>query len=298
MFHDCATENSQGEHLVEWAFHIFGECIYNDRGKASLIIGLVSIFFFAFAQFPQIYRNFKLKRLPGISPLFIFLWLLGDASNLIGCILSNQLPTQLYQAIYFVSIDCISFSQIMYIYCKNKRNPPEPLILNVPESDEDESDESNRYNGGERLYSVMPFFLFFLFFPNNEPTQIPMRVLSNSTTIPSGPSGVLSTPTEIIGYIIGWISALCYISSRIPQIKKNASRKSTAGLSKWMFFFTSSGNILYTLSLALMFDNANFVVLHLPWLLGALIPLSLDIIILYQFVKYRRSGYTLLSNAQ
>ena len=48
MFHSCPTENSHGEHLVDWAYHIFGECIYNDRGKASIIIGLISIFCFAF----------------------------------------------------------------------------------------------------------------------------------------------------------------------------------------------------------------------------------------------------------
>ena len=269
----CPTINSDGEHLVNWARNIFGACVYNARGQASVIFGLVSIACFAFVQFPQIWTNFKLKQLPGLSRIFIVLWLLGDTSNLIGCILSHQLATQLYQAIYFMCVNCVVVSQIIWIYCRNKRKRRNLVVINdIIEGDDDIDDiEAQR---GTRLYSILPIFL------------VPGLVQSSGSLVFGLVPG-LGSSGEIIGYVIGWVSATCYISSRFPQIRKNYMRKSTTGLSLWMFCCTTAGNTLYSISLFLMFVSWDAVILHLPWLLGSVIPLGLDMIILSQFFRYR-----------
>ena len=38
----------------------------------------------------QIYENYKLKRVDGLSIIFILNWLMGDTSNLLGCILTQS----------------------------------------------------------------------------------------------------------------------------------------------------------------------------------------------------------------
>jgi uncharacterized protein with PQ loop repeat len=229
---------------------IIGECIRNPKQEASIIIGLIAIAFFAVAQFPQIYKNFKLKKLPGLSPFFIILWLCGDITNLLGCILSHQLPTQTYSAIYFVCVDTISLSQIIWIKWRARRM--EVLPMN---------------NEGRRLLMVNP-----------------LPVIAVATGILSN----LKNPGDMAGYIIGWISAICYMSGRFPQIIKNFKRKSTDGLSIYMFIATTTGNIIYTLSILLMSTNTGFVIYHLPWMIGAMGPLLLDIVILTQFYYFRK----------
>lgn len=68
--------------------------------------GLTSIIIWAIAQLPQLYLNWKLGRADALSSGLLVTWLLGDASNLFGCILTNQLPTQLWTAVYFLVAVC------------------------------------------------------------------------------------------------------------------------------------------------------------------------------------------------
>jgi uncharacterized protein with PQ loop repeat len=45
---------------------------------------------------------------------------------------------------------------------------------------------------------------------------------------------------------MGWLSALLYVGSRIPQLVKNYKNRSTEGLSIGMFLCAVMGNIFYT----------------------------------------------------
>lgn len=48
----------------------------------------------------QIYKNCRNPAgLEGLSLLFVIQWLLGDSTNLVGCILTEQLPVQVRQPI-------------------------------------------------------------------------------------------------------------------------------------------------------------------------------------------------------
>ena len=43
----------------------------------------------------------------------------GDITNLVGALLSNQLPTQIYTAVLFITMDTFMISQLVYYsYCK------------------------------------------------------------------------------------------------------------------------------------------------------------------------------------
>ncbi|KAG0272714.1 hypothetical protein BGZ95_011501 [Linnemannia exigua] len=52
-----------------------------------------------------------------------------------------------------------------------------------------------------------------------------------------------------LGRIFAWICTVFYLSSRMPQLWKNFTRKSVQGLSILMFFWAAMGNLSYTLSI-------------------------------------------------
>jgi len=90
-----------------------------------------------------------------------------------------------------------------------------------------------------------------------------------------------------IGYGIGWGSAACYLGSRLPQIYKNFTRKSTEGLSPVMFTMAVMGNITYALGIFLYSVEKDYIMQRIPWILGSVGTLCFDATTLTQFVLYR-----------
>lgn len=60
-----------------------------------------------------------------------------------------------------------------------------------------------------------------------------------------------NSATEELGYVFGCVSAVCYLSGRIPQLIKNHRRQSTEGISLAMFVIIIFGNLTYGLSVIL-----------------------------------------------
>ena len=129
-------------------------------------------------------------------------------------------------------------------------------------------------------------------------TASPLRAASvHSSSTNSG---------ELAGRILSWISTLLYLGSRLPQIYKNAIRRSTAGLSPTLFIAAFFGNLFYSTSLLVNplawssyppyglhgwvgsqgSDRATWVGLTVPFWLGAAGVLALDATIGIQFLIY------------
>ncbi|KAI9794107.1 MAG: hypothetical protein M1833_000472 [Piccolia ochrophora] len=58
-----------------------------------------------------------------------------------------------------------------------------------------------------------------------------------------------SSSAESVGRILSWISTLLYLGSRLPQLYKNHTRRSTSGLSATLFIAAFFGNLFYSSSL-------------------------------------------------
>ncbi|CAD7698760.1 unnamed protein product [Ostreobium quekettii] len=93
--------------------------------------------------------------------------------------------------------------------------------------------------------------------------------------------------TEHIGAIFGSVSAMMYVSSRIPQIYKNWRRKNTEGLAVRTFMMALSGNGLYTLSVLARAREMHDILKAAPWLVGSAGTMSQDAVIIYQTLRYR-----------
>ncbi|EGD76265.1 hypothetical protein PTSG_00968 [Salpingoeca rosetta] len=253
----------------QWADKYLGECVHNERQLAGLILGLSSILCWMVAQTPQLYKNFRNSTAEGLSGAFLADWLAGDITNLVGCILTKQVPTQLYTAIWFCIIDTCMLVQWLY-YNKFRRKPGKvyvvysvvcvlalsPLLMKAQQLGGGDSFEasasSSATHHGRNLLTINSF----------------------------------SSATSIAGWSIGWVSGLMYFTSRIPQIVKNFRRRSCEGLSLAMFCMAILGNITYALGVLLQSVERDFLIDHMPWLLGSVGTLIFDFTIFCQFLCF------------
>ena len=106
---------------VDWIRRVFGECVNSWVEMLSFYLGLSSILCWICAQFPQVYKNYKLQKASALSWIFLLEWLLGDGFNLAGAILTMQLATQVSTAVYFVIMDFVLGGQFFYYRWKTKR---------------------------------------------------------------------------------------------------------------------------------------------------------------------------------
>lgn len=109
----------------------------------------------------QVVENYKMGSADCLSLNFLSIWLagkiyykitqeskilnlsIGDTANLIGAILTHQLPFQLYLGIYFVSIDICLLSQWIY-YSKIKKSPHHDEYLIIPSNTQDEEEDEQK----------------------------------------------------------------------------------------------------------------------------------------------------------
>jgi len=92
----------------------FGTCIPTPLALLSTLLGILSILSWLFAQVPQIIKNFQLHSTSGLSALFLLEWLLGDLSNLIGSIFTQQASWQVILASYYCTVDCVLCGQWLW----------------------------------------------------------------------------------------------------------------------------------------------------------------------------------------
>ncbi|NXX95383.1 LAAT1 protein, partial [Centropus bengalensis] len=262
-----------------WVMDVFNECAQDGRDFASIVLGLVSIFCFAAASFPQFYQACKTGIMDrALSIYFLLGWLGGDLLNLIGSFLADQLPLQVYTAVYYVLADLVMLSLYGYYRVKNQgRGFTTPINVAF----------AFLSLGTVSVISVLG---------RDAAAVEDLVVFKGRSLLSAGLDEFGSKPftrSEIIGFTIGSVSSVLYLCSRGPQIYMNYKRKSTVGVSYSLFALVMLGNSLYGLSVLLKNPEpgqgeGDYVLHHLPWLVGSLGVLSLDIVISFQFLIYRR----------
>ncbi|KAJ9119676.1 hypothetical protein QFC22_003386 [Naganishia vaughanmartiniae] len=87
---------------------------------------------------------------------------------------------------------------------------------------------------------------------SGEPSSPSLRIYtSNREPPPNNNSGSNSHYQRVIGRASAWICTTLYLTSRLPQIWKNYTRKSVEGLSILLFVFAFMGNATYVGSIML-----------------------------------------------
>lgn len=108
---------------------------------------------------------------------------------------------------------------------------------------------------------------------------------------------------NVLGQVFGYLCAILYLGSRLPQMLLNYRRKSTEGVSMLFFIFACIGNLTYVLSIFAFSPHCQvlghcrpreggalygqYILVNLSWLLGSFGTLLLDFAIFVQFFIYR-----------
>lgn len=105
------------------------------------------------------------------------------------------------------------------------------------------------------------------------------------------------------GQVGGYICALLYLGSRVPQLLLNYRRKSTEGISMLFFLFACLGNLTYVLSILVYkpkcgdghcepgearAEYGKYVAVNFSWLLGSFGTLLLDAGVFVQYFMYMK----------
>ena len=141
--------------------------------------------------------------------------------NLTGCFLTHQFPIQTMTAIYYVGMDLSIILQYMYYDIKNRRIA----------------------NGADLNTS-------------QESTLLP-SIAGSATLLYVGTGGSSSVfklmgqnKAQLAGYIIGLLSTVFYLGSRLPQIIMNFKRGKTEGVSYLTFLLAVIANFAYAFSVS------------------------------------------------
>lgn len=247
---------------IKWIYDLFGDCIVSIREKIGFGIGLSSTFIWMWAQIPQMVMNYKNKKTDGISPGFLCLLVTGDLSNFLGIVITHGLATQYFTSLWFLFSDFLV--SVQYVYYTFIR----PKCLRKELNDGIEIDPNNN----EILIPAIPLLV------------TASQSVSYKNMLTSNPY----KPPAVYGTALGWVSAFCYIASRMPQIVTNFKRKKTDGLSPYFFITAFLGNTTYGISIFMKNSHWDYIWSQFPWLVGSLGILFFDFTILLQFFLFNR----------
>lgn len=243
---------------------------------ASQVFGSLSVCTWICAQIPQIHENYVNKSVDGLSLAFLAVWIAGDVSGFLGCIMTGQLGFQTVLSCYYCCMDLILCIQY-YLYTREEQYYE---VAVMEETIRCEYDNTNRkadpITFRKRLGSLVTL----------------ATVAGSLGRAWAAPIGAQSQgPSLDLGYCLAYFSTAMYIVSRIPQIYKNHRRRSVEGVSIMLFSATLCGNLLYTSSIlcaSLAQPNpGQFLLKELSYIIGSAGTVTFDIVILSQFHLYK-----------
>jgi uncharacterized protein with PQ loop repeat len=246
MSDSCNSCDPGTSTCIHWKYEYFGECIITAAQQAGFWLGLLSTIIWMIAQIPQVVLNFRTGRVVGVSSAFLVCLVVGDVSNLIGIIVMRGLTTQIITAAWYTLIDATAFLQ--WFYYHRRAGPESPTVP-------------------DPMRSISP---------------LPLLVTAANA---AGTGGPYELPF-LWGSLLGWLSALLYLGSRVPQLWTNYERKKTDGLSPGYFIAALFGNITYGASIFLQDSSWKSLWKQFPWLVGSLGNLVFDTALISQFIYY------------
>ncbi|KAL4959307.1 PQ-loop repeat-containing protein [Aspergillus stella-maris] len=91
------------------------------REAASGLLGSISLTCWIFLLIPQLIENYRNGNAEAISLLFLFVWFVGDVTNLAGSAWAGLVPVIVAIAVYFCIADGVLIGQCLYYRALNAR---------------------------------------------------------------------------------------------------------------------------------------------------------------------------------
>lgn len=243
---------------IHWIEVAFNDCIVTPRDKWSFAVGLISNIVFLVSAFPQIFMNFKTKRVDGQSPFFFALLLIGSICNLVGVLVTKGLITQILTGIFYVVTDGILLAQFIIYKYITKTNED----VNV----EDEDNQTTQVN-----IEGVP--------------GVPLAVLATQAAATDYKAPYIGS--QLVGTLFGWGSTVIFTASRFPQMIKNCKSRRVGQLSPFYFTLSIIGNFTYFVSVFIRDTSSTFLWKQAPFIAGAIGPMIGDIVVAAQMALFK-----------
>ncbi|RMZ79017.1 hypothetical protein DV737_g3656, partial [Chaetothyriales sp. CBS 132003] len=261
-----------------------------DLAALSEICGSISIACWVVVFSPQIIENFRRSSAEGLSIVFLVIWLLGDIFNILGAILQGLRE-------HLSHLDPAHLSPATPLH-----DPPKRL------SDPAAGPGSSRLPSRLQAAVSNAVAILIVCAAGVFGWWLSARVQHGKSD--SGHhTEQQPEPLEFDfwGQVFGYLCAILYLGSRIPQLLLNYRRKSTEGVSLLFFLFACIGNLTFDMSI-FAYDPtplcegrgvgkcvsgeasqiyAKYIAVNASWIAGSLGTLLLDMCIFIQFFLYR-----------
>lgn len=293
----------------------------SDHEALSGVFGSVSLAAWIFLLLPQLVENYKRSSADGISLTFLTVWFIGDLANFFGAIWAGLVPTVIALAVYFCFADAVLITQCLYYDFVNSsrrtyandpavsaENDVERPLLDPHVNDQADTLASRRRRRSSHASHLRRDSLSQVLHEKETPTKIwTKNAMSMVLICVAGTAGWavawatgVWVPTPEAGgdgndpvkvalgaQILGYLSAICYLGARIPQIIKNHRERSCEGLSLLFFLLSLLGNATYGAGILFHSLQTKYVMTSLPWLIGSWGTMLEDAVIFCQFHKYK-----------
>ena len=281
----------------------------------SLIFGNLSNLLWIVVFYTQLRENYLNKSAKALSFSLIYLWILGDYLSIISAKSKHLSNIIIYIAIFHIICDYIFVCQIIYYRYKEEQLRKEHDVFYnsiINYGNQTESENQTHPNSPINFVQVTPEFSITTYNTPLIAQEYKNKYCIFYLTLTEILLAFFSTCLSLLLYflvdiynladIIAWCTVLIFISSRIPQILLNYSRKSTDGLSIWIFILINIANWLFVSCILIeMLDiPKEEYVFHLmkniQWIIGSVLTTFMDIIIFIQFHIYKQNhGYTIIN---
>ncbi|KHO00672.1 PQ loop repeat protein [Metarhizium album ARSEF 1941] len=288
--------------------------LHLDVEAISGICGSISIACWVIVFTPQLIANWRSSSAEALSVQFIIVWLIGDVFNIAGAVLQGVLPTMIILAVYYTLADIVLLGQCFYYRGLTWRDEPAtPTPKTSPRLDGsanertallgDHDHRERRGSDWTGLSLTVPH-ISHVEPPPPPPSTLQTLIWNTSIVFMVCAAGVLgwwlgesaagtdkgsnvggedAIEFNLLGQLFGYLCAVFYIASRVPQLILNHRRKTTEGLSMLFFIFACLGNVTPGEARRIY---GRYMLLNLSWLTGALVTLFMDFIVFGQYFYY------------
>ncbi|KAH7064211.1 hypothetical protein BKA62DRAFT_737158 [Auriculariales sp. MPI-PUGE-AT-0066] len=237
---------------------------------------IVSAFFGYLSM--AVVENWSRKSADGLAPAFIAIWALGDVLNLAASVWQHVLRSMILLAAYYVAQDFVLVYQMVLYHPSRARTSPK----SDPEPRNSQPDPERQALLSQSNNSLLATSTTTV--EKDSGTSVPLWalglfVLSFGVAEPD-------LTWVVSAQVMGWGSALLYLSARIPQIFKNRETR-CEGLAPGMFILSVFANSTYVISILAKSMEPEYVLLNLSWLAGGGGVIFFDFIVLAQFLAYK-----------